>query len=1401
MKQYIKLWAWACLLFGASVCSVAQQAPNYGWPVRCDQPGNTNHRGNVAGTPSELRGAYGGQIFGVTNTTAPRFHAGVDISSFTFNGSREVYSIENVSYNIRTIGNNPDVEGGTGWNARIRLNNTIYYHSEILDSIANGQSIAPNQHIAYYAVSAAHVHIMPTLQTLAGTPNPILRLPGYQDNSAPQVLAARLYRNGITNASTPQSDRFTMRSLNNINHAVVYDKVDMVIDTDDEKTNTFGLPYGQPGNIGPNRFFTDIRRLVDVTSPSSPWVSMLGGWQMTLDFSVLPPLEAAPFVFAQGSTTAAPRYIVTSRLNRQPYDIFWNSRLRRNQVENHDLLNRGSLDARESQEAAYPDGIARVEFTVQDLDSDGAANGLYSNVHTTPILLDNFRPYIRMVKVYRLINYLRWPREKTSYLGLWKWNPTLSIMRYNDELSFSNSAQIARGYQGGVPRVVTGPTSNEPIVIEIRSSEPLQQISLGLERLQAPGNALNPQQDIPRTAFNTFSGNRPYISHGDTLFYFHLNPARLNSDHDGLHILAISGSDYAGNPLCGLQRTAGTAPNQQDPRLHSPQAVPASGIPIRGAYGFSPPNMAGATGNTDRLHGFILDGTTCTPRKNGDCLTVDITSPGHNALLPAGGSANFSASVSGGTPSYLYEWFFSDPAMQAAAPNSAAFNLGLPQQAGIIQYALRVTDSDGAQEIRFDTLRLYSPNTDPVACFTASTLVINEGGSITFRDCSWGGTLALGGSYTYNWTFPAGAADRQKDLVANPAPVKFSVPGTYQVSLEIKDNGGRSSTIVQNITVTPSLSLNLEVVSKDNNQRFAWFEIKNAGSWFNTYGYFIDWDFSDPISAFNRQYGMIGASLAHQFVSTHNTFLVRATVRNLNGTYSQTLSAEVSFRGPMGLQITYITPGSQQGFNRIYAGQAANYTVTVIDTVSKQPMSAPLGYHYEYKWEFGSPGGANITYANGQATQTHTYVQPGFRYITVYVKTARDNPVNSNIPDCWTAFDAWSCDAVAIAGIRVEICAGGHELPNPLYAHNTQESQLIDAGCPVSTLSNETIICSSYCGSRDTFELHYPVVLDGEFMYPHSTPGNWRLLGASTRADYDYNFRLFRIQPVYRNNGSLRRYDVFEFPKKGSVIRSDNDPFRDSYAIPAYQYFKLDWDEFQKSGSEKNLYYARIAVIEKACRDSFVMERYICPSVHCVTGFSCTICHGDTLKPVAPRNTDFPSPWMMDSLSIQQGFLNNGFRIIPGRMLQSSGSWTLTETLHLKAHDEVLLTPGFVALEGSYFTAKIDNIYECFEKTNNFRVVDENAAEPGSLFELQAYPNPGHSGKKVHADLFTDKSQEVRLELSDLHGRLRWKHSVSVSPGRTGFELPSEGLAQGLYLLRAMGHSSSKTIKLLITNP
>jgi len=497
-------------------------APNYGWPLRTDQANNTNHRATITGTPGEHRPPYiGGSatIFG-TVITGERYHQGVDMvkSTGAVQGD-EIYSIE-------PTGSIIDMEG-QGGNRRLRVANFIYWHVNESQNIFDGDPIAENSQIGTINSGnlPPHLHFQPAPNIIAGENNLLsYKLPGYQDNNGPTFgqpetanSVIEFYPQGHhktmggTQAQVQASRLTTQIFFSNVNHTLLYGKIDMVVGVLDRWVSYTGGSLGT-GHLGANKADYNI---LDINNNS-----ITGGFIGNVDFSTLPAYPSAEHVFGYFATSARPRYVITNHPRITPYDRYWNTKLRQGVPENWNV-NDITQNARYNQESVMSDGKYTIRFRIGDIDSDGENTLTEDKV----AIIDNFKPYIEKVQVRQDNN-----SGTLVYNGQWDWNGTALTLNQNT----TGSIGSANG-----------------VYIKVFTSEPMQNVSLSIA-----------------SPLNYFLNNTTPIANSNNQEWEFIIPATAAY---GVHTLNFNGVDYANNQI---EQNPSNIPIRQNATTWAPTPQP-----------------------------------------------------------------------------------------------------------------------------------------------------------------------------------------------------------------------------------------------------------------------------------------------------------------------------------------------------------------------------------------------------------------------------------------------------------------------------------------------------------------------------------------------------------------------------------------------------------------------------------------------------------------------------------------------------------------------------------------------------------------------------------------------------------------------------------------------------------
>lgn len=169
------------------------------------------------------------------------------------------------------------------------------------------------------------------------------------------------------------------------------------------------------------------------------------------------------------------------------------------------------------------------------------------------------------------------------------------------------------------------------------------------------------------------------------------------------------------------------------------------------------------------------------------------------ASLTAGQSLSFTAGGSDpdGNSPLTYSWSFGGGAPNATVADPGPVVFGVP---GTFTVTFTVRDSLGLADPSPDTRLVFvRPNTPPQGGITspASDLTIPTGRSVTFAatGSDSDGHIPL----TYEWSFGGGAPDQ---TTQNPGAIAFNDPGTFTVTMTVRDALGAADPIPETRVIT-----------------------------------------------------------------------------------------------------------------------------------------------------------------------------------------------------------------------------------------------------------------------------------------------------------------------------------------------------------------------------------------------------------------------------------------------------------------------------------------------------------------------------------------------------------------------------------------------------------------------
>jgi len=234
----------------------------------------------------------------------------------------------------------------------------------------------------------------------------------------------------------------------------------------------------------------------------------------------------------------------------------------------------------------------------------------------------------------------------------------------------------------------------------------------------------------------------------------------------------------------------------------------------------------------------------------------------------------FTASASGGTTPYSFNWSFGDGGTGTGSSPSHTY-----QTTGSYPVALTVTDSNGQKTSTTQTVTVVSPPPPPLTTsFTFSPSTPDAGQSVSFTGSASEGTQP----YQYSWDF----GDVGTGSGSSPSHT-YQSSGSYTVTLTVTDAGGQVAKASQTITVNAALSASFTYSPSNPLPLLAVTFTASASGGSSPYTY--SWDFGDGTTA-------TGASVSHSYLLP-GSYTVTLTVKDANGqtvTTSQTITVLTS---------------------------------------------------------------------------------------------------------------------------------------------------------------------------------------------------------------------------------------------------------------------------------------------------------------------------------------------------------------------------------------------------------------------------------------------------------------------------------------------------------------------------
>ncbi|WP_276968289.1 PKD domain-containing protein, partial [Metallibacterium scheffleri] len=231
-----------------------------------------------------------------------------------------------------------------------------------------------------------------------------------------------------------------------------------------------------------------------------------------------------------------------------------------------------------------------------------------------------------------------------------------------------------------------------------------------------------------------------------------------------------------------------------------------------------------------------------------------------------GNSVTFTATGSGGTGSYAYQWYMNGSAISGATYSTYMTPFS---HKGIPAFYAIITDSYGVKS-KSNTIT-ETVNSDPSVTIHSTKTTIDSGQSSQFFSSVSGGT----GTYTYLWVLGANTLSHNTSFTHI-----FSTPGTYNITLTVKDANGNTASAYILVTVLqdPSGIISVKYNSIDAGAEQQFTSSISGGSGSYTYDWLSGTNTIASTSSFSRAFYSIGSHTVTLEVTDSNGFRITLTV-------------------------------------------------------------------------------------------------------------------------------------------------------------------------------------------------------------------------------------------------------------------------------------------------------------------------------------------------------------------------------------------------------------------------------------------------------------------------------------------------------------------------------------------
>jgi hypothetical protein len=373
-----------------------------------------------------------------------------------------------------------------------------------------------------------------------------------------------------------------------------------------------------------------------------------------------------------------------------------------------------------------------------------------------------------------------------------------------------------------------------------------------------------------------------------------------------------------------------------------------NGIAVSGATGASWSFRPSSSGS-DTVYVMVTDSASTPSSATSNTAPVSVNpqltisvSPS-TATIYLSQSQNFTASPSGGTPPYTYQWYENGTLVSGATSSTWTFT---PPSTGIYFIYVKATDSVGEVALSSNAQLTVEPKPSILVTINPNSAVIDLSQSVAFNSSVTGGKSP----FTYQWYLNGSTVSGATSNAWTFAPISV---GHYQVYLNVTDslsNEARSNIAYVTVNSLPTVSISPTTVIMDLDQSHVFTSTVSGGTSPYSYQWYLD---GSPVSG--------ATSTSWTFTpSSAGNYTVYLTIKDTAGASatSNTASVNVNTAPVVTISPSPVTMdvGQSKTFTSIVLGGTSPYSYQWY--LDNSPVFSATNASWNYKPS--SPGSHTV---------------------------------------------------------------------------------------------------------------------------------------------------------------------------------------------------------------------------------------------------------------------------------------------------------------------------------------------------------------------------------------------------------------------------------------------------------